>query len=111
MRFLFILLSLCTLSGCSWFTTPIAGPATPYGIFMVADAVSMIDTQKTIGDHIVSAYTDQDCSSYGYYQQNKPYCVAKKAPEPPVPPDYYCYESIGGRNCYDKPVYGEGYTQ
>ncbi len=111
MRFLVILLFLVTLNGCSWFATPVAGPATPYGILVAADAVSMIDTQKTISDHIVSAYTGQDCSSYGYYQQNKPYCLSQKAPEPPVPPDYYCYNSISGINCYDKPVYGDGYVQ
>ncbi len=111
MRFLYILLFLVTLNGCSWFTTPIAGPATPFGILVAADAISMIDNQKTIGDYIVSAYTGQDCSSYNYYQLNKPYCISLDAPEPPAPPNYYCYGSIGGINCYDSPIYGSDYTQ
>ncbi len=111
MRFLFIFLLLFSINGCSWLTQPIAGPVTPVGGLIILDGISMIDTQKSIGDHIVSAYTGEDCSSYRYYQLNKPYCISKKAPEPPVPPDYYCYQSISGVNCYDTPVYGPGYTQ
>ena len=111
MRFLFILFAISSLSACSWFTEPVAASATPYGILVAADVVSMIDTQKSLGDHVVSAYTGKDCSSYRYYQQNKPYCVeVNPEPEQELNEEpLFCYNSMIGVNCYTSPVYGPSY--
>lgn len=72
------------------------GGCVGYGI---AEGVSVMSTEKSLGDHAVSLYSGKNCSSVRL-EQGVTYCA-----EDEVQPNYplYCYRSIGTVTCYDRP--------
>ena len=67
------------------------------------DIVSVINTQKTIDDHIVSCITGKDCSDVRA-SKGDPYCIDEPVPVPMVRRATYCYKSLASVTCYDRPV-------
>lgn len=88
-------LGLCAavLAGC--------GPLVAGGVPVVgqADVLTVVGTDKTMVDHIVSYTSGKDCSSVRR-EQGLHYCVED---EPNVQPEVYCYSTIGAVTCYDRP--------
>ncbi|MBB4284700.1 hypothetical protein [Roseospira goensis] len=67
---------------------------------------SVVASDKTIPDHVVSLVTGHDCSTVRYGDGGY-YCVQPLPANMPVETRLYCYRSIGGITCYDKAVPGE----
>ncbi|MDP2700025.1 hypothetical protein [Thalassospira sp.] len=66
--------------------------------YVALDVVSIINTDKTIVDHIVSLSTGRDCSTIRKID-GKTYCKQDPIPEPPL----YCYRSLAAVTCYQTP--------
>jgi len=77
-------------------------PYSPITALVVADGISVINTGKTVEDHVIGLVTDQDCSliraSHG-----GDYCVSKEKP-PMVQVVSYCYKTLAKTTCYDRKV-------
>ena len=75
-------------------------PASPFTALLAVDAVSVINTGKTMEDHVASWITGEDCSliraSHGY-----DYCENTK-PGPTVTQTAYCYKSLAKVSCFDR---------
>ncbi len=75
---------------------------------LAASTASFIHTDKTTVDLAVSYSTDRDCSIL-YLANDENYCK----PAVPIEPGQvaymsqalYCYRTLGGVNCYDRPDY------
>ena len=79
------------------------------GLAMVAaSTASFIHTDKTVVDLAVSSSTDRDCSIL-YMANNENYCKPSEPIEPGqvayMSQALYCYRTLGGVNCYDRPDY------
>lgn len=88
MRLSFVIVSLSLLAGCS----SVPGLAQLEG-------VSLIATDKTVTDNLVSYYSGKNCSAI---RANKglTYCEEDEIlPKPEV----YCYKTIASVTCYDRP--------
>lgn len=97
-RIAFLLACLVALSACEL-----------GGAFVAANVVSIVHTDKTLVDHALSRSKEQDCSLL-HAADNEPYCQ----PAEPVGPreevaamafTHYCYRTLGGVSCYDRPDY------
>ncbi len=96
-----LLAALIGLSACSPANTAaLAG----------ASLVSLIYTNKTLGDHAASRILKEDCSTLNF-SNNEPYCQ-KHRPEDEeaqrlaaLSASLYCYRTLGGVSCYDRPDY------
>lgn len=71
-----------------------------------AEGASVVATQKTISDHVVSLASGKDCSSIRR-DRGLAYC---KEDEIRPQMNVFCYQTLGQITCYDKPVY-EGIQQ
>jgi hypothetical protein len=75
-------------------------PASPFTALLLVDGVSVINTGKTMEDHVASWVTGEDCSliraSHGY-----DYCENTKPP-PSVAQTTYCYKSLARVSCFDR---------
>ncbi|MBI5163365.1 MAG: hypothetical protein HY985_05630 [Magnetospirillum sp.] len=78
---------------------------TPRYQFFQLEALSLINTQKTITDHIATLVTGRDCST-PRAQREGVWCVDWPG-APPPPPQVYCYQSLARPSCYSQP-YNEG---
>ncbi|MCH8036805.1 MAG: hypothetical protein IIC53_06725 [Proteobacteria bacterium] len=75
---------------------------------LAASTATFIHTDKTTVDLAVSYATDRDCSIL-YLANDENYCK----PAVPIEPGQvaymsqalYCYRTLGGVNCYDRPDY------
>lgn len=71
------------------------------GAFAVADAAIIINTDKTLVDHVASLTSGKDCSTVraqqGYHWCREPY------ENQPVVPSLYCYRTLADVTCYDRP--------
>jgi hypothetical protein len=76
---------------------------TPAVSFLLLDGVSVINTQKTIDDHIVSWVTGDDCSTVRASRGER-YCEETPHPGPMMVQNSYCYKSLAGVSCYTQPV-------
>jgi hypothetical protein len=104
MRRVFIVVAL-VLSGCGPEPSSAVAmhpPISPVTGLVVADGISVINTKKTVEDHIVSTIFDEDCSSVRASQGGR-YCVDDKPP-PTVQRTDYCYKTIAETTCYERPV-------
>ncbi len=98
-RVLFVCASLLGLTGC--------GSDAGLALF-AASTATFIHTDRTVYDHAVSYSTDRDCSIL-YLANDEAYCK----PAEPIENDQiafmssalYCYRTLGGVSCYDRPDY------
>ena len=90
------------LTGCAGL--PLAG------VVGGAEVASVVNTDKTLTDHVASNLTGHDCSTVKVKSRGK-YCIDQNsipAPQPAV----YCYRSLGDINCYENPdPYANGAVQ
>lgn len=85
------MLAALPLGGC----TPAAVATAAVG----ADLVSLTSTKKTIGDHIVSAATGEDCSSVTFTETGR-YCPEKVVVDRSR---LYCYRTLADVECHHIP--------
>lgn len=65
----------------------------------VVNSATVVGTDKTIADHVISLASGKNCSTVRL-ERGLEYCLEDEA----VPkPDVYCYRELGGVTCYDKP--------
>ncbi len=101
-----VVLLLCgcgfaTQSGLATTPKPLSNPYT----FFQLEALSLINTHKTMGDHIIGWITDKDCSS-PRSERGEEYCRDWPG-RPTPPPQVYCYASLAKPSCFSQP-YNEG---
>lgn len=65
------------------------------------EAVSLMGTDKTVGDHVISLASGKDCSSVRK-EQGKTYCKEDEMRPPRA--QMHCYRNIGQVTCYEKPL-------
>ncbi|WP_343559702.1 hypothetical protein [Kiloniella sp. b19] len=76
--------------------------ADPY-VTSAASVGTLITTDKTITDHVVSWAMAEDCSAIEW-SKGEEYCVEEGSRNSSGPqPTLYCYRTLGGTTCYDKP--------
>lgn len=105
--------TVCTLQHMAT-ATVLAGAAlltagcTPYagGVLAATETVSVINTDKTVTDHVVSLVRGQDCSAVRA-SQGRPWCVEPYENDPVVP-TLYCYRTLAKVTCYDRPSTNPG---
>jgi hypothetical protein len=74
------------------------------GIIVGASLISLLETDKTVPDHIMSQMLNKDCSSQRLLEgadkmcldENGPTTVAQSIPS-------YCYRTLGNITCYTEP--------
>lgn len=108
-RHLAPLVAFTLLSGCAWVgrdgLESEAARAGDMHVFANLELLSIINTKKTMGDHIATWVTGKDCSTIRA-QREGVWCV--DWPSPPAPPQQvYCYASLAKPSCYAQP-YNEG---
>lgn len=92
----FVLVSGAAVTACS-----------PVGIAQV-EAVSVMGSDKTVVDHMVSLGSGKNCSILRK-DQGLTYCVEDM---PKIRQNIYCYRDLGGVTCYDRAdPYGSGQDQ
>ena len=96
-------LLILALSGCG-FTTPVGMPTgSTTQAAGVLDVVSVVNTQKTLDDHVVGWVLDKDCSTIRA-SQGDTYCEDIPKPVPVVRRVTYCYRTLAAVSCYDRPI-------
>ncbi|MBO6948535.1 MAG: hypothetical protein JJ855_11215 [Rhodospirillales bacterium] len=63
-----------------------------------AEGVSLMGTEKTLGDHLISLSSGKNCSTVRR-EQGLTYCEEDM---PQIRQNIYCYRDLGGVTCYDK---------
>ena len=72
------------------------------------DMLTLIGTEKTITDHVISLSSGKDCSAVNL-EKGQYYC---KEDEPSIDQAIYCYNTLGRVTCYTKPdPYRGGYQK
>ncbi len=67
---------------------------------MVAlEAGTLMTTDKTVADHVISWASGKDCSTVRW-ELGRTYC---KEDEPRPVANVYCYRTLGDVTCYDRP--------
>jgi hypothetical protein len=95
-------LAIAILSGCGLYSAA-PGAVAPLA---AAEGLTVIGTDKTIGDHIVSYQRGKNCSTIRV-QTGRTYC---EEDERVGLEEIYCYRTLGQINCYQKPMpYGDKY--
>lgn len=74
-------------------------PYSPFTALVVADGISVINTGKTVEDHVIGWISGQDCS-VRRAMHGEDYCVGKEPP-PAVKLVSYCYKTLAKTSCYD----------
>ena len=70
------------------------------GVFTAFEGVSLIGTDKTVVDHVISIGSGKDCSTVRK-EKGLTYSVEDT---PIAQQNLYCYRDLGGVTCYDKPA-------
>ncbi len=69
---------------------------------------SLKTTDKTLTDHALGLVTNQDCSTLRA-QRGDIYCLTDEEMQARIPAQpEYCYRTIGGVDCYDRPDESKG---
>lgn len=103
------LAGILLLAGCGFPThdgieTKLDQGGNVYGLTSL-EVLSVVNTKKTLGDHLATWITGKDCSTLRA-QREGAWCV--EWPAPPAPPQQlYCYASLARPSCYSQP-YNEG---
>lgn len=99
-----LLVAGCAFLGPNGIETEMSQGGNIYGLTNL-EVLSVINTKKTLGDHVATWITGKDCSTIRA-QREGAWCV--DWPAPPAPPQQvYCYASIARPSCYSQP-YNEG---
>ncbi len=69
------------------------------GTFVALEGASVVASDKTASDHIVSLMSGKDCSVVRT-ERGLTYCVED---EVRVEPQVFCYKTLGDVACYDRP--------
>lgn len=72
-------------------------------IYLTVEGASVVSTQKTVEDHVVSWVSGNDCSTVRASRGEK-YCKEPPKPVPVVQRTAYCYKTIANVTCYSEPV-------
>ena len=88
------------------------------GALVGVSIVSLIHTDKTLTDHVMSSIEDQDCSVL-HVVDKEPYCQDKPGAEAPLDSNdsvdqarSYCYRTLGSISCYRQPdAMASGYAR
>ena len=101
MRKFLPLLSVCILSAC--------GPLVSGGVPGAAqvDMLTVIGTDKTIVDHVVSLSSGKNCSAIRL-EKGQHYC---EEDEPQIQQNIHCYNTLGSVTCYTRPDPYQGRQQ
>ncbi len=104
-----VLALAASATGCMWVGQEELYPGgNPPGIGATLanlEVLSVINTKKTLGDHVATWITGKDCSTVRA-QREGAWCV--DWPAPPAPPQQvYCYASLARPSCYSQP-YNQG---
>ncbi|MDG4721210.1 MULTISPECIES: hypothetical protein [Thalassospira] len=88
------------VAGCSTTMSDITGTHIFTGgeWYLAFDVISIINTDKTLVDHVVSLSTGKDCSTIRKID-GKSYCKKDPVPETPL----YCYRTLAAVSCYRTP--------
>lgn len=70
------------------------------GTFTTFEAISLINSDKTLVDHAISIGSGKNCSTVRK-EKGLTYCVEDM---PVAQQNLYCYRDLGGVTCYDKPA-------
>ena len=62
----------------------------------ILDVATVLGTDKTIPDHVISYYSGKDCSTIRT-ERGQTYCVED---EPNPEPLVHCYRTLGRASCY-----------
>lgn len=92
-------LLLASCSGTSVIGTSVIGSVAVSGL---AEAGVIANTKKTIGDHVASLVTGQDCSTVKY-SEDQVYCRAYPEKLVVVKQPLYCYRTLGDVDCHTRP--------
>ena len=101
-----VVISLCAvglLGACRPTESMVAGSAPSFPTTAILDMASVINTQKTVDDHLVSWITGKDCSTVRA-SMGEHYCRESPPVLPMVQRTTYCYKSLALVTCYDQPV-------
>ncbi len=79
------------------------------GMILIGGSMTSLSyTKKTLLDHAISKYTEKNCSILNT-ARNQEYCQAPGLSEREkvayMASTMYCYRTLGGVNCYDRPDY------
>ena len=90
--------------GVVLFAVSACGPlvATPGAFNLIsgqAEILSIMGTEKTISDHIISLSSGKNCSTVRR-ERGLHYC---EEDQPDIKPQVYCYNTLGRVTCYDRP--------
>ena len=99
MQKLFILSCIFSLGGCSSF--PLSNQLIMGGTSGLAqiDMLTVVGTDKTLIDHIISVSSGKNCSSV-QLEKGDYFC---EEDEPKVTQNIYCYKTLANVTCYDRP--------
>ena len=99
-RVLITCIAVSLLAACN---STIAGQTTPgLSAWLGADVVSVVATQKTIEDHVISGIIGEDCSTVRASNGGK-YCEEIPKPAPTMVRTAYCYRTLAAVSCYNQP--------
>jgi hypothetical protein len=108
-HFSLVCATVLALAGCSEVDHALDGTARDLGSrvsasqsLVILDGLSVINTQKTLDDHLVSLITGKDCSTVRASRGDH-YCEDKPAIGPSVVRITFCYKSLAAVTCYDRP--------
>jgi len=78
-----------------------------WGGYVVAETLTVVNTDKTMADNVTSAITNKDCRTIRKNQNGDTYCLDKKKKTNKTK-NVYCYRTLADPVCYttQKP-YGE----
>lgn len=91
------------LHGLDATTHRVGSPFSTIQTFWILDGASVINTQKTLDDHLVSWITGSDCSTVRASTGDR-YCIDPPEAVPVVVRTAYCYKSLASVDCYDRPL-------
>ena len=70
------------------------------GNFLALEGVSVIASEKTLSDHLVSLISGKNCSVVRT-ERELAYCAEDQPPI--IRPSVYCYQTLGSVSCYNRP--------
>ncbi len=81
-------------------------PLDPWPTFGALEVITIINTDKTMTDHVAGWITGKDCSSVRANSEwDGRWCIEHEPERVVLPPRAtYCYRSLGRVDCYEQPA-------